>query len=225
MNYGHWKRRMETGRRKSRKRSIEWVLPSTWTKRTSWQLWVLIQGSTWSRPSFTSSRSFTEEERGEWSFVQLDLLQQLNLVNRHWYRRTTTWRYKKRTPRPRWSLRKRKSRREMAKSKSWLIVRSLSLYKFQPNRPLISIPLSIELEVTSARSATAANAQVAEEKAALEKRVHKLSMELQQAQLELEKEKESRSSAVLADSTNGKASAASKIARPVRSRFLITSWS
>lgn len=77
--------------------------------------------------------------------------------------------------------------------------------------------------MTSARSATAANAQVAEEKAALEKRVHKLSMELQQAQLELEKEKESRSSAVLADSTNGKASAASKIARPVRSRFLITS--
>lgn len=55
-----------------------------------------------------------------------------------------------------------------------------------------------------------------EEKAALEKRVHQLSMELQKAQLELEKEKENHSSA-LAASTEAKSSvvAASKIARPV----------
>ncbi|GAA5980950.1 hypothetical protein JCM5350_004776 [Sporobolomyces pararoseus] len=74
--------------------------------------------------------------------------------------------------------------------------------------------LTYQLEVTSVRSATAANEKVAEEKAALEKRVHKLSMDLQKAQLELEKEKENRAS-VVGSSTDSKPSGAvSKIARP-----------
>ncbi|GAA6018950.1 hypothetical protein JCM11491_005690 [Sporobolomyces phaffii] len=71
--------------------------------------------------------------------------------------------------------------------------------------------LTYQLEVTSVRSATAANSAVAEEKAALEKRVHQLAMELQKAQLELEKEKENR----IAPPHDGKAAASgSKIARP-----------
>ena len=73
----------------------------------------------------------------------------------------------------------------------------------------------IELEVTSVRSATAANEKVAEEKAALEKRVHKLSMDLQKAQLELEKEKENRPSVVSSSTDSKPSGAASKIARPV----------
>ncbi|GAA5872558.1 hypothetical protein JCM1840_004836 [Sporobolomyces johnsonii] len=70
--------------------------------------------------------------------------------------------------------------------------------------------LTYEVEVTSARSADSANSRVAEEKAALEKRVHQLTTQLQKAQLDLEKEKESHS----ANSEAAKAGAASKVARP-----------
>ncbi|GAA5909840.1 uncharacterized protein JCM6883_003112 [Sporobolomyces salmoneus] len=71
--------------------------------------------------------------------------------------------------------------------------------------------LTYQLEVTSVRSATEATAKVAEEKAALEKRVHKLTMDLQKAQLEIEQEKENRSKSTVEGRTTGPAS---KIARP-----------
>ncbi|GAA5967182.1 hypothetical protein JCM3765_001554 [Sporobolomyces pararoseus] len=74
--------------------------------------------------------------------------------------------------------------------------------------------LTYQLEVTSVRSATAANEKVAEEKAALEKRVHKLSMDLQKAQLELEKEKEIKSTVANGSTENKPLGAGSKIARP-----------
>lgn len=66
-----------------------------------------------------------------------------------------------------------------------------------------------ELEIQAAHAA--APSKIAEEKAALEKRVHALTTELQRAQLDLEKEKENR--VTLVEST---APAASRIARPVR---------
>ncbi|CEQ42547.1 SPOSA6832_04351 [Sporobolomyces salmonicolor] len=50
--------------------------------------------------------------------------------------------------------------------------------------------LTYEVEVTSARSADSANSRVAEDKAALEKRVHQLTTQLQKAQMDLEKEKD-----------------------------------
>ncbi|GAA5959098.1 hypothetical protein JCM21900_002558 [Sporobolomyces salmonicolor] len=70
--------------------------------------------------------------------------------------------------------------------------------------------LTYEVEVTSARSADSANSRVAEEKAALEKRVHQLTTQLQKAQMDLENEKESHS----ATSEVAKAGAASNVARP-----------
>jgi hypothetical protein len=70
-----------------------------------------------------------------------------------------------------------------------------------------------DLEVVQAR--TVALSQVAQEKAALEKRVHGLTMELQRAQMELEKEKENKAIAEPAKA------GASKIARPVRLPFLL----
>ena len=68
-----------------------------------------------------------------------------------------------------------------------------------------------ELEIQAAHAA--APSKIAEEKAALEKRVHALTTELQRAQLDLEKEKQNR--VTLVEST---APAASRIARPVRPR-------
>ncbi|GAA5825692.1 hypothetical protein JCM11251_000339 [Rhodosporidiobolus azoricus] len=70
--------------------------------------------------------------------------------------------------------------------------------------------LSYELEVTSVRTADAATASLAKEKAALEKRVHQLSTDLQRAHFDLEKEKEN-SRNVPAPTA---AQPASKIARP-----------
>ncbi|GAA5931678.1 hypothetical protein JCM1841_000456 [Sporobolomyces salmonicolor] len=67
-----------------------------------------------------------------------------------------------------------------------------------------------EVEVASAHSADSANSRLAEEKAALEKRVHQLTTHLQKAQMDLEKEKESHS----ATSEVAKAGAASNVARP-----------
>ncbi|BGP35526.1 hypothetical protein JCM10296v2_007364 [Rhodotorula toruloides] len=66
--------------------------------------------------------------------------------------------------------------------------------------------LSYDVEVVQARSS--APSQVAQEKAALEKRVHGLTMELQRTQMELEKEKENKATAEPAKV------GASKIARP-----------
>ncbi|KPV73221.1 uncharacterized protein RHOBADRAFT_45789 [Rhodotorula graminis WP1] len=70
--------------------------------------------------------------------------------------------------------------------------------------------LNYQLEIQAAHAA--APSKIAEEKAALEKRVHALTTELQRAQLDLEKEKENR--LVPVDSTATTATTASKIARP-----------
>ncbi|GAA6027432.1 hypothetical protein JCM8097_007861 [Rhodosporidiobolus ruineniae] len=67
--------------------------------------------------------------------------------------------------------------------------------------------LDYNLGLVSARAADEAGANVAKEKAALEKRVHQLTTELQRVQMDLEKEKENSRPASAASTT-------SKIARP-----------
>ncbi|GAA5906978.1 hypothetical protein JCM8208_003729 [Rhodotorula glutinis] len=76
--------------------------------------------------------------------------------------------------------------------------------------------LNYQLEVQAAHAA--APSKIAEEKAALEKRVHALTTELQRAQLDLEKEKENRVAPVESIATP-----ASRIARPASRQSVSTS--